>query len=94
MRKRINVSRGQRINFAADGHPVSGMIAGSEKATALWALVEVETETPIAQNAQLTIPDIPETGGCGLAHLSVKDGRTVIELSIGYSYVDVSTIGK
>jgi len=91
---RINVSRGQRLNFAANGNPVSGIIVGSEKDSVMWAAVTVETESSIPENAQLTIPELPETGGCGLAHPVKRNGRVRVELSIGYSYIDISTIGK
>lgn len=91
---RINVSKGQRLNFAANGNPVSGIIVATEKTFGPWATVTVETESPIPDNAQLTIPDLPETGGCGLAHPMNQNGRVRVGLSIGYSYIDLSTIGK
>ena len=91
---RINVSRGQRLNFAANGKAVSGVIVASKKTFGPSASVTVETESPIPNNAQLTIPDLPETGGCGLAHPVDHNGRMLVELSIGYAYIDFSTIGK
>lgn len=91
---RINVSKGQRLKFAANGNPVSGVIVASRKEFGPWASIVVETESPIPENAQLTIPDLPDTGGCGLAHPNKRNGRTLVELSIGYSYIDFSTIGK
>jgi hypothetical protein len=91
---RIDVSKGQQLKFAANGNPVSGVIVASKKEFGPWASIIVETESPIPENAQLTIPDLPETGGCGLAHPKRQNGRTSVELSIGYSYIDSSTIGK
>ena len=58
------------------------------------AFIKVQTSDTIPDNAQLSIPDIPAAGGCGLARPVSLGGRTVVVLSVGYSYVDVSTIGK
>lgn len=94
MKTLLNVSRGQSINFAANGDPVSGIIVGSEQTPGPWASVAVETEMPIPENSQLSIPDLPETGGCGLAQPSRRNGRVSVVLSIGYDYIDFKTIGK
>ena len=90
----LNVSKGQRLTFAADDKPVSGIIVRSESTPGFWASVTVETETPIPNHAKLTMPDLPETGGCGLAEPRIVNGRVHVELSIGYSYIDISTVGK
>jgi hypothetical protein len=90
----LNVSRGTRLNFAANDNPVSGVIVDSEKGDVMSAFIKVQTSDTIPDNAQLTIPDIPAAGGCGLASPVSLGGRTVVVLSVGYSYVDVSTIGK
>jgi hypothetical protein len=90
----LDVSKGQRLRFAVNGQEVSGVIVRSTKQFGFWASVVVETESEIPENAQLSIPDLPETGGCGLAHQIKEHGRTLVELSVGYSYIDLSTIGK
>jgi hypothetical protein len=90
----INLSRGQRLKFAANGNPVSGTIVESKKTPGFWATVTVETETPIKKGAQLSIPDLPETGGCGLADPVNRNGRIWVELNIGYSWIDLSTMEK
>jgi hypothetical protein len=94
LKENLNVSKGQPLNFAANGDPVSGVIVASKKEFGPWASIIVETESPIPENAQLTIPDLPQTGGCGLARPIKQNGRTLVELSIGYSYINVATIGK
>jgi hypothetical protein len=90
----LDVSLGQILRFTANGMPASGVVVGSEQTTGAWASVIVETETQIPEGAQLAIPDLPETGGCGLAYPVQRDGRTRVMLSIGYNYIDVSTIGR
>jgi hypothetical protein len=94
MKAPINVSRGQRITFAADGQSISGIILGSEQTPGAWASVAVETESAVPTNSHLSLPDLPETGGCGAAHPQTLNGKIVVILSIGYSYVDISTVGK
>ncbi len=54
----------------------------------------MRTDTHVPNGAKLTIPDVPETGGCGLASPVSTNGVTVVKLEIGYSYVDDATIGK
>ncbi len=90
----LNVSRGTRLNFAANDNPVSGMIVNSERGDVMSAFIKVQTSDTIPDNAQLSIPDLPAAGGCGLARPVSLGGRTVVVLSVGYSCVDVSTIGK
>jgi hypothetical protein len=90
----LNVSRGTRLNFAANDNPVSGMIVDSERGDVMSAFIKVQTSDIIPDNAQLSIPDLSAAGGCGLARPVSLGGRTVVVLSVGYSYVDVSTIGK
>jgi hypothetical protein len=94
MKKPLNVSRGQSLNFAASRVPVVGVIVGSEKTQSVTASVTVETNEPIQNNAQLTIPEFPEIGGCGLAQPVRKSGRTIVVLEIGYGHVDEATIGR
>jgi hypothetical protein len=94
MKTLLNVSRGQSINFAANGDLVSGIIVRAEQTPGPWASVVVETETPIPENSQLSIPDLPETGGCGLAQPKMINGRIQVILSVGYDYIDFGTIGK
>jgi hypothetical protein len=94
MKRQIDVSKGQSINFAANGVPISGIIFRSERTPGPWATVTVKTETRVPENAQLSMPDLPETGGCGLAYPVKSNGHLLVELSIGYSYIDISTIGK
>lgn len=91
---RLNVSRGTRVNFTANDNPVSGMILDSEKGDLMSAFVKVATSDPIPDNALLKIPELPAAGGCGLAQPVTIGGRTVVVLSVGYSHVDCSTIGK
>jgi mRNA-degrading endonuclease RelE of RelBE toxin-antitoxin system len=93
-RPQINVSRAQTLKFAANGKPVSGTVVAAEKTFGPWASITVETDAHIPDNAQLTIPDVPETGGCGLAHPINRNGRWQIVLNIGYSYIDLATIGN
>ncbi len=90
----LNVSRGTRLNFAANDNPVSGMIADSERGDVMSTFIKVQTSDTIPDNAQLSIPDLPAAGGCGLARPVSLGGCTVVVLSVGYSYVDISTIGK
>jgi hypothetical protein len=90
----LNVSRGTRLNFAANDKPVSGIIVDSERGDLMSSFVKVQTNDTIPDNAQLSIPDLPSAGGCGLARPVSLGGRTVVVLSVGYSHVDVSTIGK
>jgi hypothetical protein len=91
---RLDVSRGTRLNFTADDRPVSGTIVDSANGDLMFAFVKVATSDPIPDNAQLKIPELPAAGGCGLAHPALLGGRTVVVLSVGYSHVDHSTIGK
>ena len=90
----LNVSRGQSIHFAVNGSPVSGIIVASESTFGPWASVTVETEAHVEKNAQLTIPNLPETGGCGLAQPKEIGGRVQIVLAIGYNHLNFATIGK
>jgi len=94
MNSKLNVSSGTRLNFAANGNPVSGIIVNSEETPGFWASVTVETSDTIPPNARLTIPDLPATGGCGDANPVQRGTRTLVTLSIGHSYVDPATIGK
>ena len=94
MKAPIDVSRGQQLDFAANGSPVSGFIVGSQSIAGPWASVTVETDASIPENAQLTIPDI-DCGGCGAAHpISSKNGRVRVEISIPYGVTQMQTIGK
>ena len=90
----IDVSRGQTIAFAANDAPILGVIVASKQVSGPWATVTVETTTSVPENARLSMPDLPETGGCGLARPVNTKGGVLVELSIGYSYIDISTIGK
>jgi hypothetical protein len=92
--QQLDVSRGTRLNFTANDVPVSGIIIDSGKGDLMCAFVKVATSDSIPDNAQLKIPDLPAAGGCGLAHPVALGGRTVVVLSVGYSHVDFSTIGK
>jgi hypothetical protein len=92
--QQLDVSRGTRVNFAANDKPVSGTIVNSEKGDLMSAFIKVATSNAIPDDAQLTIPTLPAAGGCGLAHPVSLGGRTVVVLSVGYSHVDCSTIGK
>jgi hypothetical protein len=92
MRKLLDVSRGKLLRFAFNGEVTTGTIVGSEATAGPWASVVVETDTAIPEGAQLSIPDLPETGGCGLAHPTNDDSRCRVVLSIGYSYLDVQTL--
>ena len=92
MRELLDVSRGGLLRFAFDGEIITGTIIGSEATPGPWASVVVETDVAVPTNAQLSIPDLPETGGCGLAHTTPANGRFRIQLSVGYSYIDVRTM--
>src|SRR6266550_9123513 len=92
MKTKLNVSSGTRLNFAANGNPVSGIIVDSKQTPGLWASVAVETSDTIPPDAHLTIPDLPAAGGCGSANPVQRGTRTVVVLSIGYSHTDTATI--
>jgi hypothetical protein len=94
MKRLLNVSRGQSIRFAANGSPVSGIVVGSESIFGPWASVAVETEAHIPEEAQLTMPELPETGGCGLAEPKIINDRVQVILSIGYNHIDLATLEK
>jgi hypothetical protein len=72
----------------------TGIIVDSNQEPGFCAVVSVRTDTHVPNGAKLTIPDVPETGGCGLASPVNTNGVTVVKLEIGYSYVDDATIGK
>ena len=92
---KLNVSRGKILEFEANEAPASGIITDSKQTPGPCASVTVETETPIPNKAQLSIPDLPGAGGCGLADPVVSPrGTTSVILSIGYSHVDIPTIGQ
>jgi hypothetical protein len=92
MKKSLDVSRGRRLTFAANGKPISGTIVGSRREPGTCAAVAVRPDAHVPQGAKLTMSDIPETGGCGVAE--AVDSAGTIELLIGYSYVEDATIGK
>jgi hypothetical protein len=92
--RELNVSRGQSLKFAFNGEPATGIIVGAETTPGPWASIALETDAAVPEGAQLSMPDLPETGGCGLAHPVIRDSRSLVILSIGYSYVDVRTIGR
>ncbi len=91
---RLDVSRGRVVEFAAGGANFHGVIVSSRRSSSdpMHAEITVRSDRPVPGGAQLSIPLVPETGGCGLAP-SENDGHTVI-LSVGYSHVDASTIGQ
>lgn len=92
---RINASRGQTINFAANNVPASGVIVGVEQTPGPWASIAVLTADPIPKAAQLSIPSLPEQGGCGQAYpVAQSNGRVTVILSVGHMYIDGATIGK
>jgi len=91
----LNVSRGKRLDFAANGKPVSGIITGSHNQhPPKFASVGVETEDKIRNGARLTIPDCPEAGDCGAAIPTSNQERVGVILRIPLSCVDVATIGE
>ena len=93
MKAPIDVSRGQQVNFAANGNPVTGIITGSGGEDALYASITVEIETLIPNGAQLTIPGL-DCGGCGTAHPVNRNGRVTVALSVPYRFIHTPTIGK
>ena len=92
MKPPLNLSRGQRLDFAADDKPVSGVVVGSENTRGPWASVAVETDGTVPDGAHLTVHGIPEA--CGRAKPEPRNGRVMVILSIPYSCIDLSTIGK
>ncbi len=94
MKTPLDVSRGTPITFTANGVPIDGIIVGSEQTVGPWASISVETDASVPDGAQLLMPDLPETGGCGMAQPRQQLGRTTLVLSIGYNYIDLATIGK
>jgi hypothetical protein len=94
MKKLLDVSHGQPPPFAVNGSPVVGIIVSSRQQPGTCAAVCVRTDGVVPSDAKLTIPSLPETGGCGLAQPLIENQFTFVELLIGYSHVDVATIGK
>ncbi|MGH8092266.1 MAG: hypothetical protein ACREIF_02170 [Chthoniobacterales bacterium] len=90
----LDVSKGRVINFTAEGVLFSGTIVKVEETAGPWASVVVQTNTAIPDGAQLLIPELPETGGCGLAHPVRQNEHALVALSVGYSYIDLSTISR
>jgi hypothetical protein len=90
----LNVSRGQKLNFAANGKPVCGVVTSSHNKHPLFASVGVETENDIPNGAELTIPDYPEAGECGRAIPITLRNRVCIILLVANSVIECSTIGK
>jgi hypothetical protein len=92
---KLNVARGEVVQFTANGETIDGIVVDSSDADAMFANIVVETDLAIPQNAQLKIPAVPEAGGCGLARpKDAGNGKTRITLCVGYSHVEVSTLGK
>jgi hypothetical protein len=89
----INVSKGEYLEFAANGSAHRGIIVGCEKTIGVWPSVTVETAESVPPGAQLTLPGI-DCGGCGLANPVDRAGRTRVVLSIPYSVIDPSTVGR
>jgi hypothetical protein len=91
---KLDVSAGQQLEFAANGQLFSGGILGSRRIPGAWVGVIVETAGMIPENAQLTLPQAPEIGGCGLAHPQPTQRGITIMLSLPYSYIDLETSGR
>ena len=94
MNTQLNVSAGRVIEFAADGVPVSGVVVRSEMTSGMFASIIVRIDSEILEFSQLTIPSMPECGGIGQAQVVKTADGVFTLLSIGYSYVDMATIGK
>jgi hypothetical protein len=90
---KLNVSKGMVLDFLADGIAVSGKITNSQNGQSS-AIVEIKTEHSIRRDAKLTLPDVFQAGGCGVALPRAANGGILIELSVRYSSVDIATIGK
>jgi hypothetical protein len=92
---KLNASCGAVIQFTANGVAIDAIVVDSSDGDAMFANIVVETDLAIPRNAQLKIPALPEAGGCGLARpQDAGNGKTRLTLCVGYSHLDVSTLGK
>jgi hypothetical protein len=93
MKAPLDVSKGKLIDFAANGVPMSGTVLGAKIETTVVAIV-VETATEPPENAQLTLPDFPEIGGCWQAHPQRSPNGFVIVIKVPIKLVDLPSVGK
>jgi hypothetical protein len=90
----LSVSPGQRLDFAVNGKPVSGIVLRSKIAEqAEFVRVAVETASEIPDDAQLRIPSRPDAGTCGRAFPVREKNRVKIVLYIRRSCVDAESVG-
>ena len=91
LEQKLNVSKGQLIDFTANGNKITGVIVRSGKSSdPLYVECLVRCAQTVPPKAKFLIPSIPKLGACGWT----RGGTNVIALSIGCSYIDSSTIGK
>jgi hypothetical protein len=90
---KIDASRGQQLDFAADGELVTGVIIVSEQTDGVCASMVVETEISIPNGALLSIPKL-KCGSCGVADPVSQGGRIYVTLRVPNAYVNRRTVGK
>jgi len=89
--KKLNVSKGQLLEFTANGNRITGVIVkSSESSDPQYVECLVRCAQTVPAKAQFLISSIPKLGACGRAQGSTN----VISLAIGCAYIDSSTIGK
>src|SRR4051812_27172376 len=89
---KLSVSKGEQLDFAVDGKPVSGIVLSSKIAEqAQFVRVAVETKSEIPDNARLSIPTTPEAGTCGRAFAIRQRSGVKLVLYIRCSCVDAAS---
>jgi hypothetical protein len=95
MKTLLDVSRGSRLVLAENGKPFVGVIVASRLGSEndpTRATITIQTSDRVAAGAQLTIPGLPETGGCGRAE-PVQNGEIqVLDVLIAYDCIDLKTV--
>ena len=91
LEQKLNVSKGQLIDFTANGNKITGVIVkSSESSDPQYVECLLRCAQTVPSKAQFLIPSIPKLGVCG----RTEGNANVISLSIGCSYIDSATIGK
>ncbi len=91
---RLNASKGTRLLLEEGGRPFTGVIIASRDGHPLHAVITIRTSDNVTAGARLTIPSIPEAGGCGAAYPTLESDHFILELNVGYEYINTSTIGE
>ncbi len=93
MENLINVSRGEPLEFFADGQPVTGIIQRATNRGSVIA-VEVEAQGKIKNGALMTIDESFHVGACGRAKTREAGGQIFVTLEIALKAIDRATIGR